>query len=81
MFPTLCPVHLYARHHCTYHCKPARLELQTLNSEYRKYWMERRRGVRVKRPGVLYGWAAKYSRATPEPTYGHAADLAAVVTP
>lgn len=41
----VCPVHGFARKHCTWHCKPARDHLSQMANEVRQYWYDRRHGV------------------------------------
>jgi len=43
----LCPVHVFSRQQCTWRCASARAELKRLGNDYRQYWYDRRRGVKV----------------------------------
>ena len=45
--PYLCPVHLFERMLCDGYCLAHRQDLRRLQSDYRQYWYDRRRGVGV----------------------------------
>ena len=64
--PYLCPVHGYARKHCSWRCLHTRQEFRKLCADYRQLWYDRRRGVRpvtLDAYRIRYGW--------PEPARQH----------
>jgi len=55
----LCPLHLYARKHCSYRCAPARAEFAKAALALNTYWWHRRNGMKAMTVGeyrIRYGW-------------------------